>query len=394
MHVGYFTNTYFPVVSGVVRSVETFRQALTELGHNVFIFAQDSADYKDVHPFIFRYPTLDLPLPTKFPLPIPLSAFVDNLLPLLKVDIIHSHHPFLLGQAAANKAAELNVPLVFTFHTQYREYSHYVVLNQELVKEVIDNWVTDYIRKCHHLVVPSESMRETLAQEYGVTERVTAIPTGINLEPYQNADGQFIRRARGWGQDKILMSVGRLAKEKNWETLLRAVAHVIRQRQDTRLVLLGEGPEQEALKIYSEELGLADRVEFVGRVPFDDIPGYLKAADLFCFASITETQGLVTMEAIAAGLPVVAVNATGTKDVIDHGQQGLLTPNDSQALAQAIGQVLDDEALKNRFKAAAWQKAQQFEMKRQAQKLVEVYQQAQEDQKANLFVPVNKESNS
>jgi glycosyltransferase involved in cell wall biosynthesis len=390
MHIGYFTNTYYPIISGVVRSVETFRQALTELGHNVFIFAQDASDYKDSHPFIFRYPTLDLPLPGNFPLPIPLSPFVDHLLPLLKVDIIHSHHPFLLGQVAANKAAELDVPLVFTFHTQYREYSHYIALSQEFVKETIDRWVTDYIQKCHHLVVPSDSMRQVLADEYGVTEQITTIPTGIDLEPYQRANGQAIRQERGWGQDKILISVGRLAKEKNWETLLAAVAQVMQKWADVRLVLIGEGSEQATLKKYSEDLGIAARVEFVGHIPFDDIPSYLKAADLFCFASITETQGLVTMEAIAAGLPVVAVDATGTKDVIDHDQQGLLTPNDNQALAQAIERVLDDESLRSRFKEAAWQQALSFDIKLQVKKLLAVYHEAQEDKKANLFVPVNK----
>ena len=393
MHISYFTNTYYPVISGVVRSVETFRQALTELGHNVFIFAQDATDYEDTHPFIFRYPTIDLPLATNFPLPIPLSSFVDHLLPLLKVDVIHSHHPFLLGQVAATKAAELEVPLVFTFHTQYREYSHYIALSQEFVRETIDRWVTDYIQKCHHLIVPSDSMRQVLADAYGVTERITTIPTGIDLEPYQRADGQAVRQQQGWGQDKVLISVGRLAKEKNWETLLAAVAQVMRKRAEVRLVLIGEGSEQENLKKYSEDLGIAAKVEFVGNIPFDDIPAYLKAADLFCFASVTETQGLVTMEAITAGLPVVAVDATGTKDVIDHGQQGLLTPNDSAALAQAIEQVLADEDLRRHFKEAAWQKAQSFEMKLQAKKLLDVYQQARADQKANLFVPVYKEVN-
>jgi glycosyltransferase involved in cell wall biosynthesis len=391
MYVGFFSNTYYPVTSGVVRSVETFRQALTDLGHNVFIFAQDASDYKDIHPFIFRYPTLDLPLTTKFPLPIPLSSFIDHLLPLLKMNIIHSHHPFLLGQVAANKAAELDIPLVFTFHTQYREYSHYIALSQEFVKETIDRWVTDYIQKCHHLIVPSDSMRQMLADEYGVTERVTTIPTGIDLEPYKRANGQVVRQKRGWGQDKILISVGRLAKEKNWEILLAAAAQVMQKRADVRLVLIGEGSEQEALEKYSEDLGIAARVEFAGNVPFDDIPAYLKAADLFCFSSITETQGLVTMEAISAGLPVAAVDATGTRDVIDHGQQGLLTPNDSHALAQAIEQVLGDESLQSRFKEAAWQKAQSFDIKLEAEKLLAVYHEAQEAKTSNLYVPVYQE---
>jgi 1,2-diacylglycerol 3-alpha-glucosyltransferase len=389
-HIALFTNTYYPVISGVVRSVSAFRQALTELGHNVFIFAQYASDYEDTEPFIFRYPAIDLPMTHNFPLTLPISLFVDRLLPTLKLDVIHSHHPFLLGQAAVSKANELNLPLVFTFHTRYREYSHYISLSQEFVKKAIDRWLGDYMENCQHIVVPSDSIKNMLASEYGVTGRVTTIPTGIKLEPFQTAEGKSIRQEHGWGQDRVLISVGRLTKEKNWKTLLLAVEQVMKKIDSMRLVIIGEGDESKALKKYARDLGITHRVEFVGSIPFTDIPRYLKAADLFCFASVTETQGLVTMEAIAAGLPVVAVNAMGTRDVIEHGQEGLLTDNDSESLAQAIERVINDEALRQRFKRAAAKKAQFFDIVTQTKKLIAVYQQAVEDKKANQFVPVDK----
>jgi 1,2-diacylglycerol 3-alpha-glucosyltransferase len=389
-HIALFTNTYYPVISGVVRSVSAFRQTLTELGHNVFIFAQHASDYEDTEPFIFRYPAIDLPMTHSFPLTIPISLFVDRLLPALKLDVIHSHHPFLLGQAAVSKANELNLPLVFTFHTRYREYSHYISLSQEFVKKAIDRWLGDYMENCQHIVVPSDSIKNMLANEYGITERVTTIPTGIKLAPFQTAEGKSIRQEHGWGQDRVLISVGRLSKEKNWETLLLAVEQVMKKIDNVRLVIIGEGEENKALKRYARDLGIAHRVEFVGSIPFTDIPRYLKAADLFCFASVTETQGLVTMEAMAAGLPVVAVNATGTRDVIEHNQEGLLTYNDSGALAQAIERVINDEVLRQRFKQAAAKKARFFDMATQAKKLIAVYQQAVEDKKANRVVPVDK----
>jgi glycosyltransferase involved in cell wall biosynthesis len=182
-----------------------------------------------------------------------------------------------------------------------------------------------------------------------------------------------------------------LAKEKNWDTLLAAVAQVIEKRQDVRLVIIGDGDEQRALINHAKKLGIAERVEFTGKIPFADVPHYLKAADLFCFASVTETQGLVTMEALAAELPVVAVEATGTSDVIEHGRHGLLTDNDSTALAQAILSVLDDEALWQRFKEAATARAKDFDMLLQAEKLVAVYHQAIEDQQADHLVRVDKQ---
>lgn len=385
MHIAHFTNTYLPVTSGVVRSVRSFRRALTDLGHNVFVFAQHATDYRDEEPFIFRYPALDLPT-QDYPLTIPVSNFVERLLPSLKLEVIHAHHPALLGQVAARKAEEFSVPLIFTHHTRYQEYSHYVALPQELVKDVISRWLADYMKKCQHILVPSQSIGAMLTEHYGIHDRVTVVPTGIELAPFREADGRAIRRQRGWEQDRVLISVGRLAEEKNWRTLIAAAAIVLQRHPDVRLAILGDGNERQELVKYSQELKVADRVEFVGKVPFDEVPGYLKAADLFCFASITETQGLVTMEALAAGLAVVAVDATGTADIVDHGVDGLLTPNDSEELAAAIERVLSDDDLRQELRQAGAAKIKRFDMKVLAERLVGVYQQAIADKHAGRAI--------
>lgn len=385
LHIAQFTNTYFPVVSGVVRSVSHFHRALTEMGHNVFVFAQHASDYEDKDPFIFRYPSLDLPL-QNYPLTIPMSGFIDKLLPSLKLNVIHAHHPTLLGQVAAKKATEFGIPLIFTHHTRYQEYSHYIALPQELVKDVIERWLAEYMSQCQHIIVPSESIQHMLAETYGITDRVTVLPTGIDLTPYETADSSLIRNQKQWGTDKVLMSIGRLAEEKNWSTLLKAVQLVMNQQSNIRLVILGDGPLREDLKAQAEELGIANRVEFTGIVPFDAIPGYLKSADLFCFASITETQGLVTLEALAAGLPVVAVDASGTRDVVEDGVEGLLTANDSLALSKALERILNDKTLYHQFQQNTKAKAQKFDLKTLSLQLVEVYHQAIADKKAGLTV--------
>ncbi len=396
MHIAQFTNTYYPVISGVVHSVSAFRQALSDLGHIVFVFAQNAPNYEDQEPFIFRYPALNLGLPGDFPATIPFSPFIDNLFPPLKVDVIHSHHPILLGQAAANKAEEYGLPLVFTFHTRYREYSHYFPLSQDFVqdfvKDTIDSWLKFYIGRCQHIVAPSESTRQILMDDYGVKNRITVIPTGIQLELYQNLSGGHIREERGWGDDFVLISVGRLAKEKNWGTLLGAFQAVSGNYPKARLVIIGDGPERAELQDLVADMDLRGKVEFTGMLAFDQIPAYLKAADLFCFASVSETQGLVTIEAMAAGLPVVAVDATGTRDVLEHDKEGLLTEDDSQALGRAIQLVLEDKELLWRYKGAAANKAKSFAIQTLAKKLLGVYEQALEAQKANLFVEVEGEA--
>ncbi|MEJ2709491.1 MAG: glycosyltransferase [Anaerolineales bacterium] len=392
LHVANFTNTYLPLINGIVRSVSSFRQALSDLGHNAFVFAQEAEGYEDQEPFIFRYPTINLPLPYDFPAILPLSAFIDRLFPSLKADVVHTHHPILLGQAGANKAERYGIPLVFTFHTQYREYTHYVPLPQEAVqtfiKDAVDVWMGEYMQKCQHVLVPSRGMYDILVDKYGLRERVTVLPTGIDLEPYQRAEGSAIRDRHGWQEKRVLISVGRLGAEKNWEMLIEAGALAMQEHPDLHIAILGDGPQRKELEDLARELGIAANVELVGKVPFEQVPNYLKAADLFGFASTTETQGLVTLEAMASGLPVVAVDATGTNDVVEHEREGLLTEKDSRALAQALKSVLEDERRMSGFKKAALEKARQFDILNQAKKLVEVYHQAIEDKRAGRFVVV------
>jgi 1,2-diacylglycerol 3-alpha-glucosyltransferase len=394
LHIAFYSNAYHPVINGVVRSVAAFRQALMAQGHNVFVFAQKASDYEDSEPFIFRYPALELPISHKIPLPVPFSPSIDWLMPHLKLDVIHSNHPGLLGQTAYTKAQEHGLPLVFTYHTRYEEYSHYLrLLPQETVKKLIVRVVGDYLRQCQHVVVPTSSIQQLLQEDYGITERVTVVPTGLDLTPFQQVGpaAAQLRQEMGWGEEKVIISVGRLQKEKNWPLLLTAVAQAMSEHpeKNVRLVLLGGGEERVALEVLAAELGIADRVYFAGVVPMSQVAVYLKAADLFCFASVTETQGLVTMEAMAAGLPVVAVRATGTSDAVEDGVDGLLTDNDSAALAAAIGRLLADEEMVDRLRQASVQKAADFTIEKQAQKLVAVYHQAIADKQAGLSVHVD-----
>ena len=386
MHIGFYTNAYHPTISGVVRSISSFRMALKEQGHNVFIFAPHSGDFIDEEPFVFRYPAIDLPQYPQFPFAIPISVCLDRILPSLGLEVIHSHHPVLLGHTAAEKAAQYKLPLVFTFHTRYREYSHYLAISQKFVKEQIDNWLCNYMERCHHVVVPSESIKDLLSSEYGVTSQVSVLPTGIDLQSFEIVNREQLRKKFGWQGQRVLISVGRLAKEKNWDTLLEAAANVLPANEDTRLVILGEGPEHDHLLKLSHSLGIANQVDLPGAIPPEEVPGYLIAADIFCFASVTETQGLVTMEAMAAGLPIAAVDATGTHDSFLHGVHGLLTDNDGSALAGAIQKLLEEADLRLKFSQAARKRAKDYGIRNIASKLMDIYNLAAEDAKTGSFV--------
>lgn len=390
LHIAHFTNTYLPLMSGVVRSVSTFRQAQVNLGHNVFIFAQDVPKYTDTEPFVFRYPSFNIPV-RNYPVTIPVSPFIDWVLPILKPDVIHAHHPAPMGTAASDKAEKLDVPLVFTHHTRYQDYTQHMGLPEELVNDVLTRLLADYMQKCHHIIAPSPSIKRLIEETYGINRQLTVIPTGIDLAPYQAADGTAVRRRQGWGPDDIvLVSVGRLVEEKNFRLLLDAARQVMARHANVRLALIGDGSERKELEKLARQWQIAERVEFVGRVAFEDMPAYLKAADFFCFASITETQGLVTLEAMAAGLPVAAVDATGTSDIVEHEVNGLLTANDAAALAAGIERMLTEPGLAARLREGAEHSARAYEFHTVTEQLLDVYRGAMDDRRANRTVKADK----
>ena len=394
LNIAHFTNTYKPNVNGVVRSVSTFREGLNRLGHLVFVFAQEAPrGYAEPEQFIFRYPGVNIPR-FNYSLTVPTSAFVDQLLPSLKLDVIHSNHPLLVGGAAADKAEEMGLPLVFTFHTRYIEYAEgyatYIPFSDAIIENVIVEGLIKYLNRCQHIVTPSDSIRDNLIAFTGITEGITTIPTGIDLEPFRAAKGTAVREQYGLQDKTVIVSIGRLAQEKNWETLLEAFAQVSEGRDDLRLMIIGDGPQAKETKKAARDLGLGDKVIFTGLVPFERVPNHMKAADIFGFASVTETQGLVTMEAMAADLPIVAVDATGTSDEVTDGVEGLLTPNDPGALAAALGRVIDDPALRAELAANARAKADAFDMMTQAEKMVAVYEQAIAAKAAGRSIRVDK----
>jgi len=391
MHIGFYTNAYNPTISGVVRSVGSFRKALSELGHIVFIFSPQTEDYEDDEPFIFRYPSLDFPQFPDLPFVIPISSSIDHILPSLKMDVIHSHHPVLLGQTAAHNSAKYNLPLVFTFHSRYWEYSRYAgSFGQDFIKDQIDNILCDYLQKCHHIITPSDSLRQILSDEYGFEEQITTIPTGIDVALFESLNRPAERQKRKWSDDIVLISAGRLAIEKNWDTLMEAAAIVMQTNPRVRLVLLGDGSERKKLRKKAKTLGITGRVEMPGGVDLDKVGNYLVAADIFCFASVAEAQGLVTLEAMAAGLPVAAIDGSGTRDVLEDGIQGFMTENDAVALGQGIEKLVADLELRLKMGLAARVRAREFDIVNQARKLLDIYAQAQESSRQGKLVRCNR----
>ncbi len=342
MRIAIFSNSYLPTVSGVVNSIRLFRKGLIAAGHEVHVFAPEYEDFDDVEPYIFRFPALDLSDQIDISIVVPIKNLIEPAVGGVKPALIHSQHPIWMGDLAASFARALNIPLVFTFHTQYEKYAqHYTPIAPKLARLITEEVVRRYLRHCAHVVVPTESIREMLAKTYGIEQGVTVVPTPVDLMKFRELQPAKVRARFGLEGEEVLLFVGRLAREKGLDMLVRAFTLIQELRPGVRLLLLGRGPYEEALKAKISKLGLKDLVTFAGVVPHEEVPDYYAAADLFVFPSTTETQGLVIIEAMAAGLPVVAVRAPGAVDILTE-RCGVLTENTPEALARAVEDILAD----------------------------------------------------
>jgi glycosyltransferase involved in cell wall biosynthesis len=370
MRIGMFSNAYKPTISGVVRSIDLFTQGLRRQGHFVSIFAPDSHDYEDDEPFVFRYPALPLPSDLDYSLPVLVAPQIDWLVPRLKLDIIHAHHPVVVGNAALNFSRELGIPLVFTFHTLYHEYTHYFGFDTALARQIVKRIVANFARKADQIIVPSRAVAHIVTHDYGIDRPYEILPTPIDLDDYPLRSPETLFR----GSSIQLIYVGRIAKEKNLDFLLRAFARAFREDNRLRLRLVGGGPELETMRELAERMGLSEAVSFTGRVPFARIPSELAGADLFVFPSLTETQGLVVLEAMAAGLPMVLVDSPALLEHARPDRDCLVAPPQEEAFAAAILALVRDPDRARALGASARRQAEALSVPALTARLVTIYE--------------------
>jgi glycosyltransferase involved in cell wall biosynthesis len=374
-----FTNAYRPTISGVVTSIELLHKGLAQAGHDVHIVAPRYSGFTDRDPYVFRLPSVEVPGAQRRALALPLKAAIRTAMYDIKPTVIHSQHPVWMGDLAASYARDLGVPLVFTFHTRYRLYTQqYVPIAHRLAGAMTERVVQQHLGRCAHVIAPTASIRDLILDTYALSAPLSVVPTPVDLSAYHHLDPVRVRSALGLEDAEVLLYVGRLAEEKNLGFLLCAFAQIVAQRPDARLLLAGRGPSKERLKRQAEGLGLSEHVLFAGAVPRDEVPHYAALADLFVFPSLTDTQGLVLIEAMAAGTPVVAVDAPGSKDVLAQGG-GVLVPPREQDFTDAVVELLCDPLRRRALGRAARQVAERYSVSSATSRLVDVYAQAATD---------------
>ena len=357
MRILMISDVYFPRVNGVSTSIQTFARELVTAGQDVTLIAPDYGR-STPEPFeVLRIPSRYLPLDPEDRI-LRLGRLKDHRARLAAraYDLVHIHTPFVAHYAGTALARRLGVPVVESYHTFFEQYL------DKYVPFVPAAWLRLAARRfsaaqCNAvdaLVVPSRAMLEVL-ESYGVSVTAEVIPTGIELDQFGSGDGQRFRRQHGIPPGRpVLVHVGRLAYEKNVEFLLRVLTLVVPRFPEVLLVIAGEGPARRSLEVLADHLGLGAHVAFLGYLdregPLEDC---YSAGEAFVFASRTETQGLVLLEAMALGVPVVSTAVMGTREILAPGRGCLVAEEDESHFAAQIIRLLGDPELRRRLSEEA-----------------------------------------
>jgi 1,2-diacylglycerol 3-alpha-glucosyltransferase len=376
MRIVMMTNTYLPHVGGVARSVDGFCRALRDLGHQIMVIAPEFPGIPEAETDVVRVPAIQRFNGSDFSVRLPVPGLLDEPLERFHPDLIHSHHPFLLGDTALRVASTRGLPVVFTHHTLYEEYTHYVSSDSDAIKRFVIDLSTGYANLCDHVIAPSQSVAAML-QQRGVTSPITVVPTGVELPKFAKRSGRRIRKTLGIPQDAFVSGhIGRLAPEKNLMFLTRAVARFLQERPQAWFLVAGSGPLDGPMKAHFGEAGVLERVRFAGILQGRDLADAYDAMDVFAFASKSETQGMVMAEAMAAGTPVIALDASGVREVVRDGVNGRkLAVEDQDAFSAALAWYADLPGDKQKaMSRQALRTARGLSSAASAAKLASVYQ--------------------
>ena len=376
MNILMLTNTFTPHVGGVARSVEGFATEFRNIGHRVLIVAPLFEGTPKNEADVIRFPAIYNFSRSDFSVPMPIPGKLAQVLKTFHPSIVHSHHPFLLGNTALRVAAARNIPALFTYHTMYEQYTHYFAGDSPRLKHFVVDLVTGYCNLCDAVIAPSESVARLLVRR-GVKVPIEVIPTGVDAKAFATSDGSAFRARNQITSDAFVVGhTGRLAPEKNLGFLADAVASFLHSNARAHFLVAGDGQSKEGIQRKFAQYGLGSRIHLAGILNQEELAGAYRAMDVFAFASQTETQGMVLTEAMAAGVPVVAVDASGVREVVRDRVNGRLLPQeDLGEFAAALRWIASlNPQMKERLKAGIAETVSEFAMPRTAKRVLTLYQ--------------------
>ncbi len=378
MNILLISDVYFPRVNGVSTSVRTFTEQLQKLGHYVHLIAPDYGVETQDEAWITRVPARKIFFDPEDKLK--KYAEVIRLLPILqdkKFELVHIHTPFVAHYAGLKLAKLLEIPVVETYHTFFEDYlHHYLPWIPKFAARGLARRISK--RQCNQvdaIVAPSKPMLDVL-RNYGVDVQAEVIATGLQASSFGEANGEAFREKYGIPvQRPMLLYVGRVAHEKNIGFLLQVVKILSVEIPEILLVITGEGPAESSLRTLVQSLDIENNVQFIGYLDRNsELNACYQAADIFVFASKSETQGLVLLEAMAQGTPVVAIAELGTASILTEGEGAMIATDNASEFAQKAHRLLNDHMLRKRLGERAREYAlTKWSAATQAERMVQFY---------------------
>lgn len=347
MNIGLFTDTYYPEINGVATSVYTLKNELEQIGHTVYVFTTTTPGSPEFEYNVFRVPSIPFAAITERRVGLFYQPKLASLIKKMNLDLIHTHTEFSLGIFGRIMAKELKIPMVHTYHTIYEDYTHYITHFKSL-DDRAKKFARVFTKVCcntvEQVIVPTDKVKELLLK-YSVHKDISVIPTGVNIKKfnpdlYSEEQVNELKKQFGIGlDDKVMLYIGRVSKEKNIAEILEALPQYFSTRENIKFVIVGNGPEMEMLKQIVEKNDLQQKVIFTGPQPWDNIGLFYQLGDVFVSASQSETQGLTYIEAMSAGLPVVAKQDKCLENILEEGLNGYSFTN-SKELIDALNKIL------------------------------------------------------
>ncbi|MBI4096215.1 MAG: glycosyltransferase [Candidatus Levybacteria bacterium] len=375
MKIGVITDTYYPQLNGVTVSVDNFVRGLRALGHEVYIFAPLIKNHKDTDKNIFRIPSFKVissEPEVLVPLPVPRQSYGQIF--RINFDLIHAHGNGAFSFFGCQVAKLRGVPFILTFHTLHTKYTHYFLNGKVVRPGMVALGLRMFADICDGIITPSEKMKDELIT-YGVKKQIKVIPGFVDYSRFQKRKKGYLHKRFFIPKDhKILLTVGRLGKEKNFPFLINMFKKLQSQEKNTDFVIAGQGGELNSLKRLAEKLGLSKTIHFTKKAELELMPDIYRDADIFIFASTTETQGICVLEAAASGLPIVVVRDPAFDSLVIDGETGFSVSADQEIFAQKTIQLLRDNNLRRQFGNRAKEIARKnFESKYLTKQLLEYY---------------------
>lgn len=345
MNIGIFTDTYYPQVSGVATSIKTLREQLEKQGHTAYIFTttDPNVDKSIYERNIFRFSS------------IPFISFTDRRIAVrglfhayqvakeLNLDIIHTQTEFSMGLTGKFVAKNLKIPCIHTYHTMYEDYLHYVAKGRLLKPYHVKQMSKSFCYHMSGIVAPSLRVKETL-ERYGIDEPIEIIPTGVDISKFSKSTNENIREKYKINPEQpLLLTLSRLAFEKNIDKLLNAMPDILARVPETKLMICGDGPARESLVQQVSDMNLIDSVIFTGEINNDEVGGYYKAADVFVSTSVSESQGLTYIEAIASGTKVITTHSPYTDSILTDASIGMTFTGEDELVNKVVDYLLNGE---------------------------------------------------